>query len=88
MSSSQESSAWLTHFSPLNRLLSDVKIVDMASLGHAIQVLHERYKIPHIVITSVSLPHPDHPVSSLSVIGSTMTSDHKARPFKIVFPGH
>jgi pyridoxine kinase len=58
----------------------------MPSIGRAIQVMHERYGIPHIVITSVSLPHPDHPVSSLSVVGSTMTSDRKARAFKIVFP--
>jgi pyridoxine kinase len=58
----------------------------MASLGSAIQAIHERYGIPHIVITSVSLSHPDHPASSLSVVGSTMTSDRRARPFKIVFP--
>lgn len=58
----------------------------MPSLGRAVQVMHERYGIPHIVITSVSLPHPDHPVSSLSVVGSTMTSDRRARAFKIVFP--
>lgn len=68
------------------RLLSDVKITDMDSLGRAIQVMHERYHVPHIVITSVSLSHPDHPVSSLSVVGSTMTSDFKSRAFKIVFP--
>ncbi|KAK3329557.1 Ribokinase-like protein [Apodospora peruviana] len=67
-------------------LLSGVKIEDMTSLGRAIQVMHEEYGIPHIVITSVSLSHPDHPESSLSVVGSTMTSDHKARPWKIVFP--
>ncbi|KAM7195113.1 pyridoxal kinase [Naviculisporaceae sp. PSN 640] len=67
-------------------LLSDVKITDMSSLGRAIQVMHERYRVPHIVITSVSLSHPDHPVSSLSVVGSTMTSDCKSRAFKIVFP--
>jgi pyridoxine kinase len=48
--------------------------------------MHTRYAIPHIVITSVSLPHPDHPISSLSVVGSTMTSDRRARAFKIVFP--
>lgn len=48
--------------------------------------MHERYGIPHIVITSVSLPHPDHPGSSLSVVGSSMTSDRRARAFKIVFP--
>ncbi|KXX77468.1 Pyridoxal kinase [Madurella mycetomatis] len=67
-------------------LLSEVKITDMASIGRAIQAMHERYGIPHIVITSVSLPHPDHPVSSLSVVGSTMTSNRKSRAFKIVFP--
>lgn len=58
----------------------------MASLEKAIQVIHERYGIPHIVITSVSVRHPDHPASSLSVVGSSMTSDRRARPFKIVFP--
>ena len=68
------------------RLLSEVPITDMASISRAIQVMHERYGIPHIVITSVSLPHPDHPVSSLSVVGSSMTSDRRARAFKIVFP--
>ncbi|KAK3986880.1 proliferating cell nuclear antigen [Cladorrhinum sp. PSN332] len=67
-------------------LLSEVKIIDMASLGHAIEVLHERYGVPHIVITSVSLSHPDHPDSALSVVGSSMTSDRKSRAFKIVFP--
>ncbi|KAG7292509.1 hypothetical protein NEMBOFW57_002544 [Staphylotrichum longicolle] len=67
-------------------LLSEVPITDMPSIARAIQVMHERYNIPHIVITSVSLPHPDHPVSSLSVVGSSMTSDRRARAFKIVFP--
>lgn len=36
-------------------LLSEVKIADMPSLTRAISVLHERYAIPHIIITSVSL---------------------------------
>ncbi|OIW35325.1 pyridoxine kinase [Coniochaeta ligniaria NRRL 30616] len=67
-------------------LLSDVKIEDMASLERAIQVIHERYGVPHIIITSVSIPHPDHPPHSLWVVGSSMTSDRRARPFKIVFP--
>jgi pyridoxine kinase len=58
----------------------------MASLEKAIQVIHERYSVPHIVITSVSLSHADHPTSSLSVVGSSMTSDRRARAFKIVFP--
>jgi pyridoxine kinase len=68
------------------RLLSEVKIEDMVSLGRAIQVMHERYGVPHIVITSVSLSDPDHPDASLSVVGSTMTSGRRARAFKIVFP--
>ncbi|KAL7935239.1 Ribokinase-like protein [Trichoderma chlorosporum] len=66
--------------------LSDVKIVDMDSLTQAIQVLHEKFNIPHIIITSVSFKTPDIPPSHLSVIGSTMTSSRKARTFKIVFP--
>ncbi|KAI1176648.1 pyridoxal kinase [Nemania sp. FL0916] len=37
-------------------LLSGVKIIDSASLERAIEVLHETYNLPHIVITSVSLP--------------------------------
>lgn len=69
-----------------HRLLSDVKIVDMKSLEEAIETIHQRYGIPHIIITSVTLTHPDHPITSLSVVGSTMTSDRRARPFKIVFP--
>jgi pyridoxine kinase len=67
-------------------VLSEVKIVDMATLTQAIQVLHEKYRVPHIVITSVNFSAPDHPPSHLSVVGSSMTSDGKARLFKIVFP--
>lgn len=67
-------------------LLSETKITNMDSLTKAIQVLHDKYKVPHIVITSVNLDAPDHPPSHLSVVGSTMTSTGKARLFKIVFP--
>ncbi|KAH7328406.1 Ribokinase-like protein [Stachybotrys elegans] len=67
-------------------VLSDVKIVDMDTLTQAIQVLHEKYRVPHIVITSVNLLAPDHPPSHLSVVGSSMTSGGRARLFKIVFP--
>ncbi|KAH8179753.1 phosphomethylpyrimidine kinase domain-containing protein [Sarocladium implicatum] len=63
--------------------LSDVKITDLASLTQAIQVLHDKYHIPHIVITSVTLSAPE---SHLSVVGSTMSSTGRARLFKIVFP--
>lgn len=65
------------------RQLSGVKITDLQSLIQAIQVLHDSYHIPHIVITSVNLSAPD---AHLSVVGSTMTSAGKARLFKIVFP--
>lgn len=58
----------------------------MTTLAHAIQTLHDIYRIPHIVITSVTLSSPNHPDSHLSVVGSTMTSTGQARLFKIVFP--
>jgi len=58
----------------------------MASLEEAIHVLHSRYRVPHVVITSVSLEHPDHPPRSLSVVGSSMTSAGEPRAFKIIFP--
>ena len=58
----------------------------MESLKTAIQALHDKYHVPHVVITSVSLPAPDHPTEHLSVVGSSMTSTGAARFFKIVFP--
>ncbi|OLN88663.1 putative pyridoxal kinase C6F6.11c [Colletotrichum chlorophyti] len=68
-------------------LLSGVKITDMATLQSAIHTLHAKYRIPHIVITSVSLSSPDDPPSHLSVVGSTMCPSTGApRLFKIVFP--
>ncbi|KAK4681827.1 putative pyridoxal kinase [Podospora pseudoanserina] len=72
-------------------LLSEVKITDMLSLGKAIEVLHSRYGVPHIVITSLSLPDdtdPDTPGNkkTLSVVGSSMTSTKQPRAFKISFP--
>ncbi|CAM1506727.1 Fc.00g063680.m01.CDS01 [Cosmosporella sp. VM-42] len=67
-------------------LLSECKIHDMESLHQAIQVLHDKYKVPHVVITSVNFEAPDHPPLHLSVVGSSMTSTGKARLFKIIFP--
>ncbi|KAI1190065.1 Ribokinase-like protein [Nemania serpens] len=85
-------------------LLSGVKITDPASLERAIEVLHDTYNLPHIVITSVSLPlrsasqtpsstRPASPIQSqppqtptMSVVGSTRTSDRKPRLFTIQFP--
>ncbi|KAF4996454.1 hypothetical protein FDECE_12427 [Fusarium decemcellulare] len=59
---------------------------NVRSLHKAIQVMHDKYRVPHIVITSVNLEAPDHPPSHLSVVGSSMDSTGKARFFKIVFP--
>ncbi|KIN04105.1 hypothetical protein OIDMADRAFT_52034 [Oidiodendron maius Zn] len=66
-------------------ILSDVKIVDMETLKDAIKVLHERYRIPHILITSVSLPSPG-AERHLSVIGSTLTSTATPRIFTVTVP--
>ncbi|KAK2768966.1 pyridoxine kinase [Colletotrichum kahawae] len=68
-------------------LLSGVKITDMDSLPSAIHALHSKFRIPHVVITSVNLTAPDHPPSHLSVVGSSMDPSTGApRLFKIVFP--
>lgn len=67
-------------------VLSEVEIVDAASLERAVGVLHARSGVPHVMITSVSLPHPGHPEKSMWVVGSTRTSDGRPRMFKIVFP--
>ncbi|KAK2610769.1 hypothetical protein N8I77_004170 [Diaporthe amygdali] len=73
-------------------LLSDVKITDMTSLTRAIEVIHTKYLVPHIVLTSVSLDNDGDAsepgaARTLSVVGSTMTaSTRKPRAFKIRFP--
>ncbi|KAF3055718.1 putative pyridoxal kinase C6F6.11c [Daldinia childiae] len=72
-------------------LLSGVKITDFASLENAIRVLHQDFGVPHIVITSVSLPSANSSPSTettrtMSVVGSTMTSDRQPRLFRITFP--
>jgi pyridoxine kinase len=69
----------------IDRWLSGVKIVDMETLTQAIAALHTTYRVPHILITSVSLPAPV-ASPSLSVIGSTMTSAGNPRIFKVQVP--
>ena len=59
----------------------------MDTLKQAIQTLHERFSVPHVIITSVNLDPPSSGFPThLSVVGSTMTSARKARLFKITFP--
>ncbi|KAG9237613.1 Ribokinase-like protein [Amylocarpus encephaloides] len=65
--------------------LTGMKIVDGESLRLAITKLHETYRIPHIMITSVKLPIPG-AVGSLSVVGSTATSSFQPRIFSVKIP--
>ncbi|PFH59762.1 hypothetical protein XA68_11917 [Ophiocordyceps unilateralis] len=67
-------------------LLSGITIVDMKSLTAAIQALHDQYRVPHVVITSVRLDAPHQPAGHLAVVGSSIKSDGQARLFRIVFP--
>lgn len=59
--------------------------MDMETLKQAITTLHEQYRIPHIVITSISLPSPG-ATPSLSIVGSTITSDARPRIFGVKIP--
>ncbi|ODA81820.1 hypothetical protein RJ55_00325 [Drechmeria coniospora] len=72
--------------SALPRLLSGVKIDDMKSLEQAISALHDDYRVPHVVITSVNLSASNHPTKQLSVVGSSRTSTGRSRLFQITFP--
>ncbi|KAG6053082.1 hypothetical protein E4U17_005056 [Claviceps sp. LM77 group G4] len=67
-------------------LLSEVKIHDMQSLKAAIQALHDKYHIPHVIITSVHFSLPGQAPEQLSVVGSSMSSAGEARLFQITFP--
>jgi pyridoxine kinase len=69
----------------MQRTLSGVKIVDMETLQQAITMLHDEYRIPHVVVTSISLPALG-AAPSLSVVGSTFTSTAQPRIFEIKIP--
>ncbi|KAA6415412.1 MAG: pyridoxine kinase [Lasallia pustulata] len=64
-------------------LLSEQKIICLDSLAEAITVLHKRYRIPHIVVTSVRLEESSR---TISVVGSTIRTDSTPRLFKIDVP--
>jgi pyridoxine kinase len=57
----------------------------MPSLVSAVTALHETYKVPHVLVTSVTFNQPG-AVPTLSVFGSTKTSDHKPRIFRVQVP--
>lgn len=59
----------------------------METLKQAIQTMHDKFSVPHVIITSVNLDSPSAAFPThLTVVGSTMTSARKARLFKITFP--
>jgi pyridoxine kinase len=57
----------------------------MDTLKQAIIILHTRYRIPHVMITSISLPSPGAP-PSFFVVGSTSTSTLGPRIFGVKIP--
>jgi len=57
----------------------------METLKQAITTLHGQYRIPHIVVTSMSLPSSG-AEPSLFVLGSTITSTSKSRIFDVKIP--
>ncbi|WPH02448.1 Ribokinase-like protein [Acrodontium crateriforme] len=78
-------------------LLSGIKISDVSTMAQAISKLHEEYRLPHIILTSVRLPPTtsNTPAASdedlaadakISIIGSTATSDMKPRLFRLTVP--
>lgn len=78
-------------------LLSEVKIHDLTTMKQAITQLHQMYRLPHVLITSIRLPptasntptQADQDLSTsakLSIIGSTATSDMTPRLFRITVP--
>jgi len=46
------------------RLLSETTITDLISLAAAIQVLHQTYQVPHVIITSLRLTRDNRTISS------------------------
>lgn len=57
----------------------------MDTLKQAITTLHQQFRIPHIIITSIAFPTPGAP-PSLSVVGSTFTSGSNPRIFGVKIP--
>ncbi|KAH0544476.1 hypothetical protein FGG08_001374 [Glutinoglossum americanum] len=64
-------------------LLSGVKVDSIDALRSVIMILHAKYHIPHIVVTSLSLPGNP---GTLAVVGSTTRSDGSPRLFKVDIP--
>ncbi|KAM0790786.1 hypothetical protein ACM66B_004634 [Microbotryomycetes sp. NB124-2] len=58
-------------------LLTDVRILDAASLRLALRTFHERYRIPNVIISAVSLPRDE--LANLGFDLSKLQADSSAR---------
>lgn len=65
--------------------LSGHKVDSLSTLKAAIEALHREHRTPHVVVTSVNLGGQEQ-TPTLSVVGSTRTSENKCRTFKIDVP--
>ncbi|GAA5899804.1 hypothetical protein JCM6882_005439 [Rhodosporidiobolus microsporus] len=67
-------------------LLTDVKILDAASLQLALRTFHERYNIPNVVISAVSLPAPE--LAKLGFVDPSSASSVVNGAASAAGPGH
>lgn len=63
-------------------ILSDIKIKDVPSLVKAVQKLHQEYKTPHIIVTSVRLGEK---TDTLAVFGSSCRSSPFPHPDRSIY---
>lgn len=70
----------------MNRLLSSTKITSLATLSTAIATLHKVHQIPHVIVTSITLPETPSSPKTLTIVGSTARSDGSPRLFRITVP--
>lgn len=66
--------------------LSGREITDLRSLTNAIEVLHQHYHIPHVVVTSITFADDERMAGKIAVVGSSRTSIGGARMFVIQVP--
>ncbi|TGZ82189.1 Ribokinase-like protein, partial [Ascodesmis nigricans] len=63
-------------------VLTGISVTSLDSLSTAIDTLHSRYNLPHVIVTSVTLPNSN----TMYCAGSTRTSTSQSRKFLIEVP--
>ena len=78
----------LTHMATvLEKMLADVGLAfSTRDVKKAVEVLHQHYKIPHVVVTSVTFADNDQMAGKIAVVGSSKTSYGAPRLFVIQIP--